>query len=365
MNVVVIASIIIILTVISGALFAALFSRFGGMVLREQKSSEEEKGRYNLAVTMGHAITFDADSETQLREARALAAKQAAMTPRGGNVRIGGSGQGNQATAFDGISNDPISAVKIASVHGWQRLRTGASAVASAPAAVATPARTVAPTKSADDLVPGKDYAYIEITDDMEPAEVRKARIANAKAKSAAVKALKEAASAAAPVEATPAAVTDAQALPQAESPAAQSQAVPAAGVLREPVPGVDYEVIEISEDMEPAEIRKARIANAKAKSAAMKAFKEAGGQMGQTAEPPVAAPQQAPTSIDPPGEVSGEPQAVAPVAVDVPRPEYIEITDDMDPAEVRKARIQNAKAKSAYNKALKAAGIDPSTVSD
>jgi hypothetical protein len=36
-----------------------------------------------------------------------------------------------------------------------------------------------------------------------------------------------------------------------------------------------------------------------------------------------------------------------------------------MDPADMRKARIQNAKAKSAYNKALKAAGIDPSTVSD
>ena len=38
---------------------------------------------------------------------------------------------------------------------------------------------------------------------------------------------------------------------------------------------------------------------------------------------------------------------------------------DDMDPADMRKARIENAKAKSAYNKALKAAGIDPSTVSD
>ena len=151
--------------------------------------------------------------------------------------------------------------------------------------------------------------------------------------------------------------------MPQAESPAAQSEAVPAAGVLREPVPGVDYEVIEISEDMEPAEIRKARIANAKAKSAAMKAFKEAGGQIGQTAEAPVAAPQQAPTSIEPPEEVSGEPPVVAPVAVDVPRPEYIEITDDMSPDELRKARISNSKARSAYNKALKAAGIDPKSV--
>jgi uncharacterized protein YggE len=46
-----------------------------------------------------------------------------------------------------------------------------------------------------------------------------------------------------------------------------------------------------------------------------------------------------------------------------VPEPEYIEITDDMSADEVRKARIANAKAKSAYNKALKAAGIDPSEV--
>jgi hypothetical protein len=34
-----------------------------------------------------------------------------------------------------------------------------------------------------------------------------------------------------------------------------------------------------------------------------------------------------------------------------------------MSPDEVRAARISNSKAKSAYNKALKAAGIDPSTV--
>ena len=52
-------------------------------------------------------------------------------------------------------------------------------------------------------------------------------------------------------------------------------------------------------------------------------------------------------------------------IETSIPKPDYIEITDDMDPADIRKARIANAKAKSAYNKALKAAGIDPSTVSD
>jgi hypothetical protein len=45
------------------------------------------------------------------------------------------------------------------------------------------------------------------------------------------------------------------------------------------------------------------------------------------------------------------------------PPPELVEITEDMDPAAVRQARIANAKATSAYKKTLKAAGIDPATV--
>jgi hypothetical protein len=366
MNVVVIASIIILLTVISGVLFAVSFSFFGKMVVGEQVASDNEKGRYNLSLTMGHSITVDADNETQLREARALAAKMAAMTPRGGNVSIGGLGEASQPTAFDGIDKDPISAVKIASVHGWQLLRTGATAAAAPAAAAAAPAQTVAPVKSAAELVPGKDYAYIEISDDMEPAELRKARIANAKAKSAAVKALKEAASAGAPAPDASASASGDQVSPVAGTAAVSAQAVPAAGGLSEPVPGVDYEVVQISDDMEPAEIRKARIANAKAKSAAMKAFKEAGGQAGMVTEAPVAAQEATPATVAPAENVAGKAQAAADeIPSDIPRPEYVEITDDMDPADMRKARIQNAKAKSAYNKALKAAGIDPSTVSD
>ena len=358
MNVIVIASVIVILTVITGALIAGLFSLLGKWVLREQQASENEKARYNPAVTMGHAITIDADVETQLKEARALAAKRAATTPRGGNVRIGAFGTDKQPTAFDGVDRDPISAVKMASVHGWQMLQTGATASAPATVAAAAPTQTVAPVKSADELVPGKDYPFIEITDDMEPAEVRKARIANAKAKSAAVKALKETASAAVPDAAV---ATGEPAMAAAETTVAPTQAVPAAGAVREPVAGVDYEVIEITDDMEPAEIRKARIANAKAKSAAMKAFKEAGGQIGEGAETAATVPQEKP----PEEAVAEAPTATAALPTDIPRPEYVEITDDMDPADVRKARIQNAKAKSAYNKALKAAGIDPSTVSE
>jgi hypothetical protein len=46
-----------------------------------------------------------------------------------------------------------------------------------------------------------------------------------------------------------------------------------------------------------------------------------------------------------------------------IPKPDLIEITDGMDPADVRQARISNSKALSTYKKALKAAGIDPKTV--
>ena len=52
---------------------------------------------------------------------------------------------------------------------------------------------------------------------------------------------------------------------------------------------------------------------------------------------------------------------APAPVAANVPPPpDYTEITDDMAPDEKRRARIENSKARSAYNKQLKAMGIDP-----
>ncbi|MCO5183932.1 MAG: 4Fe-4S binding protein [Anaerolineae bacterium] len=52
-----------------------------------------------------------------------------------------------------------------------------------------------------------------------------------------------------------------------------------------------------------------------------------------------------------------------APAANVPPPPQLIEITDDMDPADIRKARIANSKAKSAYKKELKALGIDPASV--
>ncbi|MEW5989133.1 MAG: hypothetical protein AB1791_21110, partial [Chloroflexota bacterium] len=65
-----------------------------------------------------------------------------------------------------------------------------------------------------------------------------------------------------------------------------------------------------------------------------------------------------------PAAPVAPTPAPVA-AAAGVPRPQYIEITDNMPPDEVRKARIANSKLKSAYNKALKEAGIDPASVGE
>lgn len=357
MNVVIIGSVIVGATVLLGAILGVLFYRFSNIVTGEQRAAEMEKDRYNLALTMGYKIPVDADAEMQIKSARILAAKRAAALPRGANVRIGNVGDKMQPAAFDGISDDPLSAVRIANVHGWQFLHSGgaAAAQATAPAATATVAVAAPPAKSPDALVPGEDYPYIEITDEMSPAEVRKARIANAKARSAAVKALKEAgvAAGAPAVESTTVAPT---------APADVAPVQPVVGAVGEPVPNVDYSVIEITDDMDPAEIRKARIANAKAKSAAMKALKAAGGGSAPVAPAPTVATEE-PASA--PVESATVENVAAAVPADIPRPQLIEITDDMDPAEVRKARIENAKAKSAYNKALKAAGIDPSTVSD
>ncbi len=359
MNVIVISSIVVAITLFIGVGIAGLTIAFSRAIMREEAAVEAERDRYNLQVTMGHKITVDADIDEQLKEARTLAAKRAAVQPRGANLRIGQVGNESQPTAFDGIDNDPISAVKIASVHGWQLLRTGATVGEQQAAAITqVAAQTALPTKSPADLVPGEDYPFIEITDDMDPVDKRKARIANARARSAAVKALKEAA----PIASAP--VADVGAPPSGQPVTAAPVAAPvAAPAIAQPVAGVDYEVIEITNDMEPADIRKTRIANAKAKSAAMKAFKAAGGQAVVAAVPASPVPQEAAVQME---QVPPTAQAATTeIQTNIPKPDYIEITDDMESADIRQARIANAKAKSAYNKALKAAGIDPSTVTN
>lgn len=323
-----IAVVAIIVIVVAGIVLAKGTAVLDQAVQQNRLEIEKQSAGgsgYNPALTMGHEIPINADYETQIREARKLAARRAAAMPRGANNRIGRLGAADEfKTAWQGAEKDPITAVKIAAYHGWDGLQTGF--VTAPPAAPAAPA----PATDADiELVPGKDYPVIEMTDDMSPADVRKARIANAKAKSAAMKAAKAAGAT------------------QAPAAAATAAAPPAPAAVNIPEP----ELIEITDNMSPDEVRKARIANSKAKSAYKKALKAAGVDP-HAAAAPAAAPAQAPAAAPEP----------APANVPPP-PELIEITDDMDPNAIRQARISNSKAKSAYKKALKAAGIDPATV--
>jgi hypothetical protein len=224
-----------------------------------------------------------------------------------------------------------------------------------APAAVAAPSGRI-------ELVPGKDYEFVEMTDSMAGAEKRQARIANARAKARAYKAAKAAREAAGGVPAAAAA-------PVAAAPSAQP--VTAAPAVPTGIPEPNY--IEITDDMSPDDVRKARIHNSKEKSQYNKALKAAGFdpkavEAGEVVVP-AAAPAPEPTP-EPVAAAAGS--APAPVAsgspdpavlASIPKPDYIEITDDMSPDEIRQARIQNSKTRSAYNKALKAAGIDPKSV--
>lgn len=325
-----IAVVAIIVIVIAGILLAKGTAVLDQAVQQNRVEMEKSSAGngYNMALTMGYKIQVSADYETQIREARKLAAKKAASMPRGANNGIGRLGQANELkTAWRGVENDPVTAVKIAAHHGWDGLRTG---FVVAPPAAAAPAATAAAPEAEIELVPGKDYPVIEITDNMPPDEIRKARIANAKAKSAAMKTAKSAGAPAA-----------------SAAPAAAPVAAPAPVAVNIPEPVL----IEITDDMPPDEVRKARIANSKAQSAYKKALKAAGVDLDAAPAPVLAAPA---------------PAAAAPVAAPAnmpPPPELIEITDGMDPAAVRQARIANSKTLSAYKKALKAAGIDPATV--
>lgn len=338
--------IIVFLTILLGLLIAFAVSSLDKAVVNSAQRAEKQTRSYNPAATLGLKIPVQGDSEELLREARQLAAKQAAATPRGANMRIGQLRQeaGRQPTAFDGVKEDPLTAVKIATIHGWDAVRQG-MAHGAAPAAAPSAAATAAPAASGPkELVPGKDYPVIEITDSMSPDEIRKARIANSKAKSAAMKVAKAAGDTGAPATAAPATAPVAVAAP--------TQSAAAAAGVPEP------EYIEITDSMSPDDVRKARIANSKAKAAYNKALKAAGVDPAALEEAPVAppAPAEAPTAPAPP-----DPEIDAAALAAVPKPDLIEITDDMSPDDVRKARIANSKANAAYKKALKAAGIDPS----
>ncbi len=350
----IIASVVVILIFVVGGLLAWAFKGWDKAITGTRENIESEERAYNPALTLGHGINSQADPEKQVKEARKLAAKQAAALPRGANMRIGYKEDPTPVTASKGLDLDPWTASKIAMFHGWDGAKTGVPA-GGVPAGGAPAPAPAAPAPAAGgkiELVPGKDYPVIEITDDMPPDEIRKARIANAKAKSAAMKKAKEAGVTAAPAAPAPAAA--------AATPA------PAAVGITAP------KLIEITDDMPADEVRKARIANSKAKSAFNKQLKAAGIDpksveiddkgnvvMPQTAQAPAAAAAQ-PAAAQASTPTSGP---VDLAAMGIAAPELTEITDDMSPDEVRKARIANSKAKSAFNKQLKAAGIDPKSV--
>jgi hypothetical protein len=325
---------IVSLVLLVGALLAFVFSRAERAVARTKTALVQEERAFNPGVTLGHRVEPQATFETQYLQARKVAAKKAAATPRGANARVGSIGP-KLMTASVGLKDDAISAVKIAEFHGWDGARLGIPA-GGVPVAAAIPvAAAVAAPAGPVEVVAGRDYVEIPITDGMSPEEVRKARAANAKARSAAMKAAKTAQSGAA--------------APVAAAAGAAAVAAPAVGAAA-PV-GVSIEppkLIEITDSMSPEEVRKARIANSKTMSAYNKALKAAGDAVGVAPAAPVAP------------AVAAAPAAAAPVAVGIAPPKLIEITDAMSPDEVRKARIANSKATSAYNKALKEAGVDP-----
>lgn len=346
MNVFTIAGIVGILVIFLGIVLAFLFTKLSQMVVENEAALDEASSATNPNMTFGFEIPVNADLQEQLAAARRIAARRAANLPRGANMRIGRLGHSNLNTAGKAAEDDPFNAVKIAAFHTWQGAKTGppiAGAQQAAPQA--RQVAQAAPTKKPEDLVPGEDYPFTEITDEMSADEVRSARIANARARSAAIKALKEqAAQAPAAPQAAPAAAAPAT---EEAAPASPADAAAAAGI-EEP------EYIEITDDMEADEVRKARIHNARARSAYMKALKEAGidpsKPEAQAAPAPAAAPQPQPAQAEP---------ATA-LPSDIEQPDYVEISDDMPADEVRKARVQNARERSRFYKALKERGIDP-----
>jgi len=346
MNIVTVASIIILFTIVVGVLLALLFVSAGNMVSANNTVLEKEKSGYNPRVTAGHKIMPQASSTDQIAQAQNLAAQKAAHLPRGANMKIRPKGEGpaeQLRSASEGVNNDPVTATKIAMFHTWNGLqyRLTKPAAAGAPAQ----ARPAAQPAGFSQPRPGVDYQEIAITDSMAPEEKRKAIIANSKAKAAAMKAAKASGAGAMEVVMDEGVGTAAAAATPAAAPVM-------AGGSVEPVAGVHYEEIAITEGMSPEEIRKARITNSKAKSAAAKALKASGAMM-PAAQPVAEAVAAAPSA----------PEPVAQAVSDIGKPDLIEITEGMSPEEIRRARIENSKRTSAFNKALKAAGIDPATV--
>jgi hypothetical protein len=426
---------VIFLVFLVGLLLAFLVSRTDHAVTGMRLGIAAEEKSYNPGVTLGHKVKVEAGYDEQMKQARLQAAKRAAAIPRGANNQIGRAGDSTLITASKNLKNDPMTSVRIARFHGWDGARAGAPAVG-APVAVApvAAAGTAARPAVTAGIAPP---TLITITPDMPPEEVRKARVANAKAEAAYNKALKAAAAGAPPPAAgvaAPAAAAPAAVAPvvtgieppklieitpgmppeevrkarvaNAKAEAAYNKALKAAGVAAgttagvaavvdaampgpataatppvaaaPPMAGIEPpKLIEITPGMAPEEVRKARVANAKAEAAYHKALKAAGIDPAtlkggsaivatSASSPAPAAPVEAAAPAAPADTSTvpaNAPAATAAMAAGIERPALIEITDSMTPEQIRRARVDNAKAMAAYNKALKAAGIDPATV--
>ena len=159
----IIASVIVFLVFISGALAAWAFKGWDKAVMKTKMNIEETDRAYNPALTIGHSINSQASAQEQVKEARKVSAKQAAAMPRGANMRIGYKEDPTPVTASKGLEQDPWTASKIAQFHGWDGAKMGipAGGVPVGGAAVAVAAAPAAGGKI--ELVPGKDYPVRQV----------------------------------------------------------------------------------------------------------------------------------------------------------------------------------------------------------
>ena len=356
MNIFTIATLVAFLILLFALGLMWLIVNFSQLVVNNEaaiEAKEKSRNAVNPSQTGGLAISASADYKQQLFDARRLAAKIAAHKKRGENLTIGRLGttdaHKDKKHVTVGVKTDPLSAVKIAHFHTWKGLDIAKTAVAAGPGAAPSGAVKTVKRK----LVAGKDFQWVDFKG-LSGGAKRKAIIANGKAKYAAYKAAKAAGLDTMTVAAGGAA------------PAAQAVAA-APAIELPPAPTLT----KIVAGMDPAAKRKAMIGNSKAKSAYNKQLKaiginpkdvkwtDEGPKLPDSAQAALSAAQAAA-----PAPVAAGASATPTASIELPpAPEFTVITADMDPAAKRKAMIGNSKAKSAYNKQLKAAGIDPKTV--
>ena len=69
MNIVLVTSLIVVGTIVIGAIIAFLVFQLSNQVRKEQFALEVNRTRYNQSLTAGHQITVEAETQEQLEEA--------------------------------------------------------------------------------------------------------------------------------------------------------------------------------------------------------------------------------------------------------------------------------------------------------